>query len=91
MKLQVKENAFLSNYDNKNRLTTMLKHLLVSHNINVVQAEADADYLLANTCLDLSVNNSVLGNRHRYSPHACPKSKTIEQPNIIWTMKKHLS
>ena len=32
MKLQVKKNAFLSNYDNKNRLITMLKHLLVSHN-----------------------------------------------------------
>ena len=59
MKLQVKKNAFLSNYDNKNRLITMLKHLLVSHNINVVQAEADADYLVANTCLDLSVNNSL--------------------------------
>ena len=47
MTLQVSKKAFLSNYENKNRLINLLKPLLLSHGITVLQATADADYLVA--------------------------------------------
>ena len=59
MKLQVSKKAFLSNYENKNRLIKMLNPLLLSHGIAVMQAPADADYFVAKKCLDVSVQHSV--------------------------------
>ena len=59
MTLRVSKKAFLSNYENKNRLINLLKPLLFSHGITVLQATADADYLVAKTCIENSLKQTV--------------------------------
>ena len=59
MTLQVSKKAFLSNYENKNRLINLLKALLLSHGITVLQATEDADYLVAKTCIENSLKQTV--------------------------------
>ena len=58
MTLQVSKKAFLSNYENKNRLINLLKPFLLSHGITVLQATADADYLIAKTCIEHSLKQT---------------------------------
>ena len=53
-----RKSAFLSNYENKLRLISMLKSLLLFHGIEVEQATADADYLVT-SCLEDSMKHSI--------------------------------
>ena len=57
MKLQVSKSSFLSN-ENKSRLIKMLIPMFQRNNIEVEQASADGDYLVASTCLEKSMEYS---------------------------------